>query len=457
MIKRLKDGKVYVPEQIVNAIERFFRKGNLTALRELTMRTGARHVDEATRAYMETHAIPGPWPSAERLLVCIGLDAASTRLIRSARRLAYQSSAEWFVLHVETPDNIRLSSKAQESLAASLRLAEKLGAKTVTMQGESVVTAIVDFARKNNITRIALGKSQSSRLRRLLFGSMADNITRRGPFDVYILGSSGEKEKSEREQTPRTSQIRRWRGYVVGLVLLAVATLLGYLIRELFTQTTILMLYLLAVLGTALWGGLGPSIMVSIIGVLAFDFFFVPPYLTFAIDDTQYLFTFLSLLLVGVIISFLTARFRRQTELARQREQQTASLYELGKDLAMLNDMESYLQAIIKRVRDTFGRDAIIFLPDDQNKDHLKPFPGNANVTIDENESAAAVWSFQHQKPVGHGTDTLPNVKARYVPLVTARGTVGVLAIAAAGAVPELSLRTGASAGSLYRPGCCSH
>jgi two-component system sensor histidine kinase KdpD len=440
LIKRLKDGKVYVPEQIANAIEKFFRKGNLMALRELTMRTAGRHVDEETRTYMETHAIPGPWPSAERLLVCIRPGTASTRLIRSARRLAYQLSAEWFVLYVETPDSIRLSAKAQENLTASLRLAEKLGAKAVTMQGESVVTVIVDFARKNNTTRIALGKSYSSRLRRLLFGSMADNIARRGPFDVYILSGSGESEKSEREQTPRTSQIRRWRGYAIGLGLLAMATLFGYLIRESFAQTTILMLYLLAVLGTAIWGGLRPSIMVSIIGVLAFDFFFIRPYWSFAISDTQYLFTFLSLLLVGVIISFLTARFRRQTELARQKEQQTASLYELSKELAMLNDMDSYLKTIIKRVRDTFGCDAIIFLPDAQNKDHLKPFPGNANVTIDENESAAAVWSFQHQKPVGHGTDTLPNVKARYVPLVTARGAVGVLAIAATDSVSDLSL-----------------
>jgi len=440
LIKRLKDGKVYVTEQIANAIDKFFRKGNLTALRELTMRIAARHVDEATRSYMETHAIPGPWPSAERLLVCISPGTASTRLIRSARRLAYQMGVEWFVLYVETPDSIKLTVKAQESMAAAIRLAEKLGARAVTRQGESVVTVIVDFARKNNITRIVLGKSQSNRFRRLIFGSMADNIARRGPFDVYILGGSGEAEKAEREKTSLTGQNPRWRGYVIGLGMLAAATFFGYLIRDLFSQTTILMLYLLAVLATAIWGGLRPSIMVSIFGVLAFDFFFVSPYLTFAIEDTQYFFTFLSLLLVGIIISFLTARFRRQTELARQREQQTASLYELSKDLAMLNDMDSYLKTIIKRVRETFGRDGVIFLPDAQNKDRLKTFPDNASITIDENESAAAVWSFQHQKPVGPGTDTLPNVKSRYLPLITARGTVGVLAISADSTFPELSL-----------------
>ena len=186
------------------------------------------------------------------------------------------------------------------------------------------------------------------------------------------------------------------------------------------------MLYLLAVVITAYLWGLGPSILVSVLGVLAFDFFHVPPYLTFRVADTQYIFTFLALLLVAVVISYLALRVRRQTESARRRERETAALYSLGRDLAVSSDLESYIRAIIKRAKETFGHDTIIFLPDPQNKETLKPYAGVPNITIDENELAAAIWSYQHQRIVGHGTDTLPNAKARYLPLVTARGIVGM-------------------------------
>jgi two-component system sensor histidine kinase KdpD len=214
-----------------------------------------------------------------------------------------------------------------------------------------------------------------------------------------------------------------------GLVLVGIATLISRLINQLFTPATIMALYVLAVGITAYLGGLGPSIMVSLVGVLAFDFFFVRPYLSFSVSDTQYIFTFLVLLLVGIIISYLTARVRRQTELAKKRERETYALFALGRDLAVSNDLESYLQVIINRARETFGRHIIVFLPDPEKKNTLKTYMGTQDIPVDENERAAAFWSFEHQKVVGRGTDTLPNSKARFIPLVTARGKVGVLAI----------------------------
>jgi two-component system sensor histidine kinase KdpD len=216
--------------------------------------------------------------------------------------------------------------------------------------------------------------------------------------------------------------------------------LLGQLVHELVAPTTIVMMYLLCVVITAYLWGLGPSILVSVLSVLAFDFFHVPPFLTFAVADTQYVFTFLALLLVSVVISYLASLVRQQTESARRRERQTAALYALGRDLAVSGDLESYVQAIIKRIRETLGHDVIIFLPDAQNEGKLKTYAGGTDVSIDEDELSAAAWSFQHRKIVGHGTDTLPNAKARYLPLVTARGTIGVMALSATDAGSGLTI-----------------
>jgi two-component system sensor histidine kinase KdpD len=437
LLKRLREGKVYVPEQIARATEEFFRKGNLTALRELTMRTAAKHVDEQTLAYMKAHAIHGPWPSGERLLLFIGPGSSGSRLVRSARRLAYELGAEWSAVYVETPDSARLTSDLQDRMMDSLRLAQRLGAKTMTLRGEAVADVVMEYAKANNVTKIVVAKPPRRRLQRLTGESAVNQIIRQSEIDVYMVSSGGEPLK--RDKRPGKA-IGNWRGYLQGLGLIVLATLVGQLIHELFTPTTMLMMYLLAVVVTAYLWGLGPSILVSVLGVLAFDFFLVPPYLSFTVADTQYIFTFLALLLVGVVISYLTSRVRQQTEAARRRERQTAALYALGRDLAVSNDMESYIRSVIKRAKETFGHHAIIFLPDVQNKETLKPYAEAPNVSVDENELAAAIWAFQHQKIVGHGTDTLPNAKSRYVPLVTPRGTVGVIALSAADTGGELTI-----------------
>ena len=230
----------------------------------------------------------------------------------------------------------------------------------------------------------------------------------------------------------------KWRGYLIGLGLVVLATVVGELVHTFFAPTNIIMIYLLCVTVSAVIGGLGPSILVSILGVLAFDFFFITPYFTFAVDDTQYFFTFIALLVVGITISYLTSRVRQQTEAARLRERETAALYALGRDLAISGDLESYIEAIVKRIKEALGHDVIIFLPDATNLGKLRIYGSDA--TIDDNEYALAIWSFQHQEKAGHGTDTLSDVKARYLPLVTVRGTVGVMSLRAPGTAGELTI-----------------
>ena len=427
LLKRLKEGKVYVPDEATRAAAGFFREGNLIALRELTMRTAAVRVDERLRAYMQIHSIRGPWPAAERLLVCISANAQGARLVRTARSLASQLYAQWFAVYVETPNDVRLSPDERNRLMDTLRLAERMGAKTVTIRGDSVAAAVTEYATKNHVTKIVVGKTQN-RWRKLFGVAVVDQIIRLSKnVDVFVATAEEKPVKQERAPTGRL--FIDWRGYLQALLLMIFATLLGHVVHSFFSPANIIMIYLLCVVVTAVFWGFGPSVLICIASVLLWDFFFVKPHLTFAVEDTQYIFAFITLLLVGLTISYLTTRIRQRTEAAQSRESETATLYALSRTMAAVIGLDSTIRAITDSTRETFGLDAVIFLPDVQNKGGLKPHVNNPDIAVGDNEVAAAVWCFQHQKVVGQGTDTLPNARARYLPLSTARGTVGVLAL----------------------------
>ncbi|MDP2931147.1 MAG: sensor histidine kinase KdpD [Chloroflexota bacterium] len=423
LLKRLKEGKVYVPDQIAQATANFFRKGNLTALRELTMRTAAKHVDKQKQAYMGTHAIRGPWPTSERLLVCISLSPTGSALVRATGRLARQLGAEWFAVHVETPTRISLSSDREDRLMDTLRLAERMGAKTARIQGNSVAEAVIEFARQNRVTKIVLGKPRR-RLWRNLFGASIENqiIRQSAQSDIFIVNDTGEKARVDRAPE---REWRNWLGYLWGLGLVALVTLLGQGAHGLFSLAATAMLYLLSVAVAAIFWGFGPSIAVSILSVIAFEFFFLNPFES--VVNAAYFFTLATLLVISIIFSYLASQTRQRTETARRRERETAALYALSRDLAVSNDLESYVDTIIRRTRETFGRGVSIFLPNPQNRAVLKLYAKSSDIGIDEKELAAALWCFQHEKMAGKGTDTLPGAKARYLPLVTARGTIGVI------------------------------
>jgi two-component system sensor histidine kinase KdpD len=234
------------------------------------------------------------------------------------------------------------------------------------------------------------------------------------------------REKSRKEAF-------KWRGYLIGLGLVVLATLLGHLVQTFFAPTNIIMIYLLCITISAVVGGLGPSILVSILGVLAFDFFFVTPFYTFAVNDTQYIFTFIILLLVGITISYLTSRIRQQTEAAKQRERETAALYALGRDLAISGNLESYIKAIAKRIKEALGCEVIIFLPDAEKQGKLIRYISGIEASFDKNELSTAAWSFQRRQKV------FPDDKTQYLPLVTARGVVGVIELKVPDTARELT------------------
>jgi two-component system sensor histidine kinase KdpD len=425
LIQRLQEGKVHVPGQSQAAIQAFYRKGNLTALRELAMRQAAGRVDTQMRLYMRTSAIPGPWPASERLLVCISPGVLGERLIRTARRLADGLNAEWFVLYVETPSQARISQEERDQVANSLRLAEQLGARGLSRPGQTVADTVLEYARHHNITKIIVGKALRSRWLEFLQASLADRLIRAGGnIDVYVISS---------EAGPRTRRIvqgwwphRPLKRYLLGILLAAVATGLSALVAPYIHPTNLVVVYLLSVVLAASYLGRGPSILVSILGVAAFDFFFVPPSLTLAVEDTEYLLTFLGLLAVGIVISQLTAVVRGQTEAVQRREAETVELYELGRDLTVAADLEAVAQAAIAHVGQTFGRQVAVFLPEGIQ---AKVYAASPGLTLSEEERAVAMWTFEHGQVAGRGTETVPEAPMRFQPLKTTRGVVGVLGV----------------------------
>ncbi|GIK42607.1 MAG: two-component sensor histidine kinase [Chloroflexota bacterium] len=425
LLQRLQEGKVYVPEQAARAIEKFFRPGNLTALREMAMRRAAERVDEQMRAYMQRRAILGPWPAADRLLVCVSPSPLSERLVRAARRLAEPLDAEWFAVYVETPGHARLPEADRDRVARTLRLAEELGGKSLSLPGRTVMEAIISYAQQHNITKIIAGKPLRPLWQELFRSSLVDQLIHHsGSIDVYVISSAAE---STHPIIPQQFQPHRpWHRYLESLGWVAAATLLCELLRSFIAPTNLAMIFLLAVVIAALRLGRGPAIAASILSVLIFDFFFVPPRITLAVSDYQYIITFIGLLMVGLVISTLASLVRDQAEAARRREAQTVTLYELSRDLASAGGLEAIMQSVIAHIGETFDREVAVFLP---AGDRLAARAVSPGFGLDQDKYAVATWAFQRGQPAGRGTDTLPAADARYLPLKTARGVVGVLGL----------------------------
>jgi two-component system sensor histidine kinase KdpD len=425
LLVRLKEGKVYIPEQAQRAIQKFFRKGNLSALREMSLRRAAERVDGQMRAYMRTRAIPGPWPAGERLLVCISPSPLAEKLVRTTRHLADELNAEWFAVYVEMASKPELNPANRERIGKTLQLAEELGARTRTLAGRSIPEAVLAYARKHNVTKIVIGKPVRPRWREWLSGSLVDQlIYASGEIDVYVISSSLEvKQPVLSEAWKPHHPLGR---YLIALGLVALATLLGSAVHRQLEPVNLVMLYLAVTVSAAAFLGRGPSLLVSILGVLAFDFFLVPPYLTLAISDTQYLVTFAGLFIVSLVVSTLTARVREQADAAIQREAHTSALYSLGRDLTSAADLRHVAEIIISHISQVFGRGAAIFLPEEEQ---LRLFANTPDYHPDPNDLGVASWAYEHDRPAGLGTDTLPAASLRCQPLKTARGLVGVLGI----------------------------
>ncbi|HEX3124955.1 MAG TPA: sensor histidine kinase KdpD [Rhodanobacteraceae bacterium] len=437
LLQRLQEGKVYVGEKARHALESFFRKGNLIALRQLALRATADRVDDSMREYRERHAIGATWPAGERVLVCVGPDPLSARLVRSARRLAAALHADWLAVYVETPGLARLSKQARDRVLQTLKLAESLGAETANLSGEGVAAELLAFARQRNVSKIICGKPQRSSWRNRFSPSLVDEIiSHSGDIDVFVI--TGE-EGAEVTAPPRLpSRSSKWQAYAKGVAVVFAITLACVVLNnDYLERTNLVMLYLLGTVLVAVRFGRGPSVVASVLSVTLFDFLFVPPVYSFAVSDAQYLITFTVMLATGLIISNLAARGRRQASVARQRERRSSELYALSRELAQNRDLGQLGAILCRRTLAIFDGEAAVLLPDSEGR-LLDPANfcarGAASTSVMRypvpgNDLGIAQWAYDHRQKAGRNTDTLASADAIYLPLNALRRCIGVLGL----------------------------
>ncbi len=435
LLERLRAGRVYVPESIHAATESFFRKGNLTALRELALRRTAAWVDRQMQEYKRGKGIRAIWPAAERIMVAVSPSPSSGKVVRAAKRMAAGLHADLLAVYVETPRSARLSQADRERVVQTLRLAESLGAETATISGTSAAAELVALARARNVSKIVVGKTGQSRLGELVLGSFVNNLIRlSGDIEIDVIRGDADAGGERDEGPTGVVALRRRSGavqYAASLAVVLGCTLMAEGAFRKLDLANIAMLYLAGVVVAAVWLGRGPSVVAAVVGVAAFDFFFVPPRLTFAVSDVQYLLTFVVMLAVGLLIANLTTRLRDLADTARQRERRTSLLYAMSRELAAARDRREVATVAVRHVHDTFDADAalLVVAPSDRPGGLETAASAGSPDWLDEREFGVARWAFDHTAAAGVGTRALPASKGYYRPISSSQGRLAVLAL----------------------------
>ncbi|ERK11736.1 MAG: two-component system sensor histidine kinase KdpD [Pantoea sp.] len=425
--QRLKEGKVYVGDRAERAIENFFRKGNLFALRELALRRTADRVDDQMRAWRDQQGRDKVWHTRDAILLCIGDDTGSEKLVRTAARLAARLGSEWHAVYVETPRLNRLPEARRRAILRTLQLAQELGAETATLSDPDEARAVLRYAREHNLGKIVTGRQPQRRWRR---DSFAQRLGELGPdLDLLVVALDEPVRDAPSQLNGQRASAEKWRmqlrGCLMALVLCILVTAAGRWLLVEFAPANGVMIYLLAVVIVALRFGRWPSVFATVINILAFDLFFVAPTGTVAVSDLQYLVTFGVMLAVGVIVGNLTAGVRYQARVARYREQRARHLYEMAKSLGSAltpQDIASTSQRVIEV---TLQARSLLLLPDEQGE--LQAVGESSMGTPPD--LGIAKWSYSKGQPAGAGTDTLPAVPYQILPLKSGNHCRGLLVV----------------------------
>ena len=426
LLERLKEGKVYRPDLSDWAAQNFFRKGNLAALRELSLRATADRVNKQVLTLKRENSVQETWPTTERFLVCVGASPLSARVVRAARRMAINQRAEWIALNVQT--STPLSDASCKQVAANLSLAQGLGAETITVKGDNIVKQIVDYARERNVSRVIIGKPTHSRWMERLFGSKVDELVREsGDIDVSVIKGDPELDRPQGlfSAVP-ASDI--WKLYCEAAGTVAMCTLACRGMRPYFDSGNLLMVYLLGVVLVSACLGRGPSIFASVLSVAAFDYFFVEPHSAFYVFNSRDLVTLLVMLTVGILFSALPGEIQRQADAARQRERRTAALYSMSREMAHARGSTHLLEIAVMHISGVLEADVIGLLPDKIGKLKIVAKSSDA-FPFTGNEQGVALWAFDVGHMAGKSTDTLPGAQATYLPLNGKHGPVGVIGV----------------------------
>ncbi len=431
LIDRISEGKVYMGDQAVRAKENYFSPGNLTALRELALRRTAQRVDAQMVDYMRSHAIEGPWPAGERLLV--GIDGASggAALVRHARRMADRLQAPWTALHVETPQSLRASEAERNQVAETLRLAARLGGTPVTLPGEDIADTIVDYARSHNFTHITVGPSRRARWLDLFRSSVTQRLIRHaGGVNVHVVALQAATAQSASEKAAASAVTPgrpNWVAWAGSLGYVAAACFAALVLRQTLAVSNLALVFLVGVLASALSYGLWPSLFACLVSVLAYNFFFLPPLYTFTIADPENVVALFFFAVVAVIASNLAARLRAQAIAARQRARIAEELYLFSRKLAGAAGLDDLLWATAHQIALMLKVRVVLLLPEEGRLVLKAGFPPEDE--LDEADLAAAQWCFEKNQAAGRGADTLPGAKRLFTPMHTGRGPIGVIGI----------------------------
>ncbi len=428
LLKRLAEGKVYVQDTAARAVESFFKPQNLTALRELALRRAAERVDADLIERMQAQAIEGPWAAGERILACIGPDSVSPEVVRTAKRMADLMDAPWSAVTVERPGGYR-DDASRQRVDHAIKLTESLGASTTRLVGNDLPAEVLRHARFENVTQIVVGRSHGGLLRELLRRSLPHELVRRAD-DIAIHLVTGSADRSRQRSTPRLAAIS-WKPMSYGWATIAVAMAVG--VGKALTALTALpnlsMVFLLAVLFTALQFGMWPAIYASALSFLTFNFFFIEPRYTLTIAEPHELLALSIFLTVAVTASALAGRVREQAQTAAARVRATRRLYEFTRRLSGLATLDAVAEGAASEINASLSRATVVLL--EQGEDLVLTAAWPPEDTLDTASLTAARWAFSHNEAAGADTATLPTVPWLFVPLLTARGPIGVVGIAA--------------------------
>lgn len=433
LIQRLKEGKVYVPDQARRALENFFSPVKLTALRELALRRTADRVDEQLVTQLRAKAMSGPWAACERVLVCVNEDLRSPALVRYAKRAADRLHAQWTAVTIETRRSLRFSEGERNRIAEAMRLAELLGGETLTMPGSSrsIADDIISYARAHNVTQIIIGKSDRPRWFEILNGSVVHDLVRQsGNISVHVI--SGEQLPTEPApaQAVRTAEDESRHkplNYLITAIAMTGALGVAWVLRPWIGVESVDLIFLTAIVGVAAKLGIGPSLVASVAGALLYNYFFLPPLFTFTIDDAKNVAAFLCFVVVAVTVSNIAARMRSQAVIAVNRASTTESLYGFSRKLAGTGTLDDVLWATVFQIASMLKVRVVLLLPENGSIAVKAGYPPEDE--LDQSDLAAATWAWTNDRPAGRGSDTLPGSHRLFIPLRTARGIVGVVGI----------------------------
>jgi two-component system, OmpR family, sensor histidine kinase KdpD len=428
LLQRLSEGKVYTPERSKEAVANFFRKGNITALREMALRIVADRVDKQLHDYMQHKRIRGPWKSGLHLLVAIDFSPGSTRLLRWAKNLSYSMGAQIQALYVESRHTI--TAKEREQLDKNINLAKQLGIQVRINTNDDVVKAIVSYAQKENITHIIVGKPRvRNRISMFRFGNFAERLIRySGNIDVYILGSDRQAKDMYTGRVSIPSFTSDLKEYIIVSLLVLISSLGLYFFRGMvgYQVISFALLFLVSIL--AIFYGTGPVLLAAVLSAVIWDYFFIPPQFTLHIDKPLDILMLGMFFIIALLNGVLTSRVRRQEQKIRIREERTNALYQLTKDLTTLNGYAEVTATAAEYIRKYFKLDCVLLVKNETNQLMIQEQAGGHN-SLSENEMSIVNWVFKHSARAGKHTDTLPSADFTYYPLVGNSSNMGVIAV----------------------------